>query len=98
MCTALGVFLFAAGLTLFLLPFTLADTAPEGWKTGYIIAIIVVSFLLLVVFGLYEIFLARALFLNVNLLENRTVIGVCLLDLTYQISYYCWASYFISFL
>jgi hypothetical protein len=95
---ALGVFLFAAGLTLFLLPFTLADTAPEGWRSGYIIAMIIVGSLLLVVFGLYETFLARAPFLNINLLANRTVIGVCLLDLTYQISYYCWASYFTSFL
>jgi hypothetical protein len=92
------VVLFASGLTVFLLPFTLADTAPNGWKTGYIIAMIVVGFVTLVVFGLYETFLARVPFLNVNLLANRTVIGACLLDVTYQISYYCWASYFTSFL
>ena len=59
---------------------------------------IVVGFATLVLFGLYETFLARAPFLNVNLLANRTVIGACLLDITYQISYYCWASYFTSFL
>lgn len=90
--------LFASGLTVFLLPFTLANTAPNGWSTGYIIAMIVVGFVVLVLFGLYESFLAKAPFLNVNLLANRTVIGVCLLDVTYQISYYCWASYFTSFL
>ncbi|KAG9246932.1 major facilitator superfamily domain-containing protein [Calycina marina] len=94
----LGVFLFAAGLTIFLLPFTLADSAPNGWNSGYIIAMIVVGFFTLVVFGLYETFLARVPFLSINLLANRTVIGVCLLDLCYQISYYCWASYFTSFL
>ncbi|KAF7871962.1 uncharacterized protein EAF02_009067 [Botrytis sinoallii] len=95
---AFGVVLFAGGFTVFLLPFTLADTAPNGWQTGYIIAMIVVGFVVLVIFALYETYLARTPFLDVNLLANRTVIGACLLDLTYQISYYCWNSYFTSFL
>ncbi|KAG0645828.1 Major facilitator iron-regulated transporter B [Hyphodiscus hymeniophilus] len=95
---AAGVVLFSCGFTVFLLPFTLADTAPQGWNTGYIIAMIVVGFVVLVIFALYEVFLARAPFLNVALLANRTVIGACLLELTYQISYYCWNSYFTSFL
>ncbi|TGO14497.1 hypothetical protein BTUL_0052g00350 [Botrytis tulipae] len=95
---AFGVVLFAGGFTVFLLPFTLADTAPNGWQTDYIIAMIVVGFVVLVIFALYETYLARTPFLDVNLLANRTVIGACLLDLTYQISYYCWNSYFTSFL
>lgn len=95
---ALGVFLFASGLTIFLLPFTLADTAPNGWSSGYIIAMIVVGFTLLILFGLHESYLAAAPFLNINLLSNRTVIGACCLCTTYQISYYCWNSYFSSFL
>jgi hypothetical protein len=92
------VILFSSGFTVFLLPFTLADSAPNGWGTGYIIAMIVVGFVVLVLFGLYEYFLAKEPFLAVNLLANRTVIGACLLELTYQISYYCWNSYFTSFL
>lgn len=59
---------------------------------------IVVGFFTLLLFALHETFLARSPFLNINLLTNRTVIGACLLDATYQISYYCWASYFTSFL
>ena len=59
---------------------------------------IVVGFVTLASFGLYESFLAPVPFLNVHLLANRTVIGACLLDVTYQISYYCWNSYFTSFL
>ncbi|KIH90965.1 hypothetical protein SPBR_00395 [Sporothrix brasiliensis 5110] len=94
----LGVFLFAAGLTVFLLPFTLAESAPNGWKSGYIIAMIVVGAFILVLFGLHEWLLAPSPFLNIGLLVNRTVIGACLIDITYQISYYCWASYFTSFL
>ncbi|EXJ86882.1 hypothetical protein A1O3_03836 [Capronia epimyces CBS 606.96] len=95
---ALGVFLFASGLTVFLLPFSLADSAPDGWGSGYIIAMIVVGVVVLVLFGLHEAYLARVPFIAASLLTNRTVIGACLLDLTYQISYYCWASYFTSFL
>ncbi|CAK7226143.1 hypothetical protein SBRCBS47491_006130 [Sporothrix bragantina] len=94
----IGVFMFAAGLTIFLLPFTLAASAPHGWKTGYIIAMIVVGFVLLACFGLYEGFVAKKPFLDGRYLTDRTVMGACLLDFIYQISYYCYALYFTSFL
>lgn len=93
-----GVFLFAGGLTVFLLPFTLATSAPKGWKTDYIIAMIVTGFIALVLFVLYETYVAKSPFLNYKFLTDRTVIGACMVDFTYQISYYCWASYFTSFL
>ncbi|KAH7127882.1 MFS transporter [Dactylonectria estremocensis] len=93
-----GCFLFAAGLTTFLLPFTLAYYAPNGWKSGYIIAMIIVGFIVLVGFGLFETYIAPKPFLKHDFLTDRTVIGACLLDATYQVSYYCWANYFSSFL
>lgn len=93
-----GVFLFAAGLTVFLLPFTLAASAPNGWQSEYIIAMIIAGFAILVPFGLYEKHLAREPFLRHEFLTNRTIIGCCLIDMTYQISYHCWNSYFTSFL
>ncbi|KAF2006050.1 MFS general substrate transporter [Amniculicola lignicola CBS 123094] len=93
-----GAFLLAAGLVIFLLPFTLADSAPNGWSTGYIIAMLVLGFVLLIAFGLHERFTAKKPFLPYNLLTSRTVMGGCLLSFTYQISYYAWASYFTSFL
>ncbi|KAL5593576.1 hypothetical protein FOBRF1_012678 [Fusarium oxysporum] len=94
----LGVFLFAAGLVIFLLPFTIASTAPHGWSTGYIIAMIIVGFILLVGFALNEVYFAPVPFLKFHFLTDRTLVGACLLDLTYQISYYCWNNYFTSFL
>jgi hypothetical protein len=96
--TIAGVMLFSAGLTTFSLPFNIAASAPHGWASGYIIAMLVVGVVLLVVFGLYEKILAPAPMLNFSFLSDRTVIGACLLDATYQISYYCWANYFTSFL
>ncbi|KAF7551729.1 hypothetical protein G7046_g7632 [Stylonectria norvegica] len=95
---ALGVILFASGLVTFLLPFSLADAAPHGWKSDYIIAMIVTGFVVLVLFGLNELYLAPVPFLKFGFLVDRTIVGVCLLDLVYQIAYYCWNSYFTSFL
>ncbi|KAI7853430.1 major facilitator superfamily-domain-containing protein [Circinella umbellata] len=93
-----GVFVFSAGLTVFLLPFTIADSAPDGWGTPYIIAMIVVGFVMLFVFIFYEVYIAPVPLFNWKLLRDRTVIGACLLNATYQISYYCWFNYFTSFL
>ncbi|KAL4875691.1 major facilitator superfamily domain-containing protein [Aspergillus karnatakaensis] len=95
---AFGVFVFSAGLTLFFLPFNIADNAPNGWSTDYIIAMIVVGLVMLGIFILHELYLAPVPMLKFSLLSDRTVIGACLLDATYQISYYCWANYYTSFL
>ena len=59
---------------------------------------IVVGLILIILFGLYETFLAPVPFLNYKFLSDRTILGACLLDMTYQISYYCYASYLTSFL
>jgi MFS family permease len=93
-----GVILFSGGLTVFLLPFTLAESAPDGWASDYIIAMLVVGFVVLIFFGCYERWLAPKPMINFTYLVNRTVVGACLLDATYQVSYYCWANYFTSFL
>ncbi|KAJ5794607.1 Major facilitator superfamily domain general substrate transporter [Penicillium paradoxum] len=93
-----GVFLFAGGMVVFLLPFTLANMAPNGWNSGYIIAMIVVGLVLLISFGLYEIYLAPVPFLNYKFLADRTVLGACLLNMTYQMSYYSYGVYLPSFL
>lgn len=90
--------LLAGGLTIFLLPFTLATSAPNGWRSDYIIGMIVVGFFLLVSFGLYEVYLSPVPFLKHEFLTDRTVLGACLFDATYMISYYCWNSFFTSFL
>lgn len=59
---------------------------------------IVVGFVMLVIFVSFEAFVAPVPLFNYKLLSDRTIIGVCLLNATYQISYYCWANYFTSFL
>ncbi|KAK0113637.1 hypothetical protein ONS95_013883 [Cadophora gregata] len=93
-----GVVLLAGGVVVFLLPFTLAYSAPQGWKTPYIIAMVITGFVTLVLFGFYQAYLAPSPFINNKFLTNRTVVAACLIDLTYQMSYNCWATYFTSFL
>ncbi|ETN46741.1 uncharacterized protein HMPREF1541_00930 [Cyphellophora europaea CBS 101466] len=95
---AIGVVLLAAGMVTFLLPFTLADSAPSGWRSSYIIAMLPVGFALLLLFGVHERYLAERPFIPFNMLTNRSVAGGCLLAGTYQVAYYCWNSYFTSFL
>ena len=97
-CTVIGTFLLAAGLVLILLPFTIAGSASSGWEEGYIIAMLVLGFLCLVAFALVERFVAPVPFIPWNILISRTVIGACLLDITYQIAYYTWFDYYTSYL
>lgn len=94
----LGVFLLAAGLVLFLLPFTIAGSAAEGWKSAHIIIMLVLGLACLAAFVLTECYVARVPFLPWEILGSRTVLGACLLDATYQIAYYCWNDYFTSYL
>ncbi|KKK26641.1 hypothetical protein ARAM_005844 [Aspergillus rambellii] len=59
---------------------------------------LVVGFVLLFVFIFWEVFMAPKPMFQFSFLYNRTVIGACLLDATYQLCYYCWNNYFSSFL
>ncbi|CAG8890904.1 unnamed protein product [Penicillium egyptiacum] len=93
-----GVLVFSIGLTIFLLPFSISTYAPDGWASGYIIAMIVLGFVMLGVFLVWEFRFAPTPMFDFSLLTDRTVIGACLLDATYQLSYYCWNNYYTSFL
>lgn len=94
----LGAFFLAAGLVLFLLPFTIAGSAADGWKSGYIIAMLVLGLSSLAAFFVTERYFAPVPFLPWAILTSRTVLGACLLDATYQVAYYCWNDYFTSYL
>lgn len=59
---------------------------------------LVVGIVCLIVFALSEHFLAPVPFLPWELLTSRTVLGACLLDVSYQVSQYCWQNYYTSYL
>ncbi|KAJ5489730.1 Siderophore iron transporter mirB [Penicillium diatomitis] len=94
----IGVMLMIGGLILFLTSFNIAGNTVGVWQSPKVIAMMVVGFGVLLAFAAYERWGAPKPFIPFELLCDRTVIGACLLDITYQVSYYCWASYFTSFL
>ncbi|KAG6047824.1 hypothetical protein E4U39_008004 [Claviceps sp. Clav50 group G5] len=93
-----GVFLLLAGFVLFLLPFTIAASSEDTWRSAHIIAMLVLGFILIVCFALWERMGAKTPFVPWHLLRARNVLGACCLSACYQISYYCWNSYFTSYL
>lgn len=57
----LGAFLVTAGLVLLVFALSDGSIAPNGWKTGYIIALLIIGVLLLAGYVAWEAFLERAL-------------------------------------
>jgi MFS family permease len=50
----LGAFLAISGIALFTAALTLAGNAPDGWRTGYVIAFLIVGILLLLTFVYWQ--------------------------------------------
>ncbi|KAI5296074.1 hypothetical protein KEM52_005809 [Ascosphaera acerosa] len=94
----IGAILITAGFVLLLLPFSLAGSAAEQWRTGHIIAMIVVGACLLIIFGLYEYFLAPVQYLPWRFLRSWTVVSACVAYFAMFISTFCWDGYFYSYL
>ena len=95
---AFGLLLLSAGFVLFLLPFNLYTFQPDGWRAPLIICLLVFGLVLLIAFALWERFFAPVTFIPYSLLLDRTVLGACILAAVLFISYFCWSSYFGSFL
>ncbi|KAJ4300848.1 hypothetical protein N0V90_002936 [Kalmusia sp. IMI 367209] len=93
-----GILLLMFAFCLFMLPFTLVNYAPNGWKTGYIIAMIVLGILLFPTFVVYERYLAPVQFLPWKYLKEPTIIGSCVLYGVMFLSVFCWNAYFGSYL
>ncbi|KAL9601176.1 MAG: hypothetical protein Q9219_002676 [cf. Caloplaca sp. 3 TL-2023] len=95
---AVGLILLSAGVALFLLPFNLYTLQAKGWGSALTICMLVFGIVLIILFAVWERFLAPITFVPYSLLLDRTVLGACLLSATLFISYFCWNSYFSSFL
>ncbi|KAI1182602.1 siderophore iron transporter mirB [Nemania serpens] len=93
-----GMLLTIFGFGLLLLPFSLAGSAPNGWSTGYIIAMIVLGVVLLAAFALWERYVAPVQYFPFKFLKNRTILGACGLYGFMFISIYCWDAYYQSYL
>lgn len=93
-----GLLLSSAGFSLILLPFSLATSAPNVWKTGYIIAMFIVGGFCLGLFAVWEKMFAPVQFLPWNHLTDRTILGGSLVYGFMFTSIYCWDTYYGSYL
>ncbi|KAF2154527.1 hypothetical protein K461DRAFT_310975 [Myriangium duriaei CBS 260.36] len=95
---AVGLILLSAGVAMFLLPFNLYTLQADGWASPLIICLVVFGIVLLISFVLWEKFFAPLTFIPYALLTDRTVLGACFLSTALFFNYFCWSSYFSSYL
>jgi len=69
-----GLALLCAGFGMFFLPMSLASTTPSNWKTGWIIALMVVGGVLLISLPFYEKFLANHPILPTHYFKNKVIV------------------------
>ncbi|CAE6996398.1 hypothetical protein P3342_000373 [Pyrenophora teres f. teres] len=93
-----GIILIMCAWCLFVLPFSLVSYAPNGWKTPYILACIVLGLVLFPVFYFWEAKFAPVQFLPWKYLRNGTIVGSCILYGLMFLSVFCWNGYFNSYL
>ncbi|EME80601.1 uncharacterized protein MYCFIDRAFT_54088 [Pseudocercospora fijiensis CIRAD86] len=97
-----GLFLIVSGLAIFLLPFSLYSyqgaTLAEQWSSALVISMIIIGFILIVAFVIWEAKFAPVTFVPYHLLKDRTVLGAFFLAAILFIEFYIWNSYFTSFL
>ncbi|KIW21093.1 hypothetical protein PV08_01672 [Exophiala spinifera] len=78
----LGLMCFAGGFLLLLIPLTIADKAPDGYKSGYIIAMFVLGGVLLLIWPLIELRMPRPLvrlrtfFTNLDIIVPAAILFV----------------------
>ncbi|SPO07364.1 related to major facilitator MirA [Cephalotrichum gorgonifer] len=70
-----GLIILGTSFSLILLPFTLAKEADGGWANGSIIAMLVVGFVLLGAFVLFEVYLSPKPLMTRRILNNRTFLA-----------------------
>lgn len=74
-----GIVLVSAGFALILIPLTIASKSPDGWKSASIIVMIVIGFVCLIIFPLWESnkTLAPRPLIPMHLLKNRSFTAGC---------------------
>lgn len=83
----IGLLLITGGFSLILLPFSLAAYQSKGWASGMIIAMLVIGFVCLCLFPIYEKWFSKKCFLPFELMSNRTILGACVLAALLDISF-----------
>jgi len=91
-----GITILAAGMALFLLPFSIWSYQAEQWRSTMIICMIIFGGLLIIAFGLYEKYVAPVTFIPFELLTDRTVLFGAIYFFFIFFGAAIWSSYFFS--
>lgn len=94
----LGIIMLAAGMALFLLPFSIYSYQAEKWKSPMIICMIVFGALLILAFTIWEKYFAPVTFIPFELLFDRTVFFGGMMFVFVFFNSIVWGSYFFSML
>ncbi|KAF1842987.1 MFS general substrate transporter [Cucurbitaria berberidis CBS 394.84] len=94
----IGILILVVGMALFLLPFSLWSYQAKKWESPMIIAMIVVGFVLLLVFPIWERFFAPVTFIPYQLLLDRTVFFAGIMFIFVYFNSAVWGAYFNSML
>lgn len=94
---ALGLLLLGFGFSLVLLPFSLTEYAKGGWNNPSMIAMIVIGFVLLVVFAVYEIWFCPFPSMPKRIVFNRTFSMAVVIDFFYMFAGNYYSIYFSSY-
>ncbi|EGX88287.1 siderophore iron transporter mirB [Cordyceps militaris CM01] len=95
---AIGLILLSAGVALFLLPFNLYTLQARGWTSPLVLSMLIIGFVLIISFVVWERFFAPVTFIPYSLLLDPTVFGACILSATLFLSYSTWSAFFQSYL
>ncbi|KAL2436197.1 Low affinity heme transporter str3 [Exophiala dermatitidis] len=82
-----GLFCFSGGFLLLLLPLTIADRAPHGYSSGYIIAMFVLGGCLLIAWPFVETYAPRPLVRIRSFFTNPDIIAPAAINFVDQFSY-----------
>ncbi|GKU05338.1 siderophore iron [Fusarium langsethiae] len=93
-----GLILLGFAFSLILLPITLAKSAKGGWNNPSMIAMIVMGFVILILFGLYEYFLAPKPMMTKRILQNRAFIAGVIIHIFNQMASSVRNTYFSSYI
>ncbi|KAL4727858.1 hypothetical protein ACLX1H_004548 [Fusarium chlamydosporum] len=93
-----GLILLGFAFSLILLPITLAKSAKGGWNNPSMIAMIVVGFVILIIFALYEMFLAPKPMMTKRILKNRAFIAGVIIHIFNQMASSVRNTYFSSYI
>ncbi|WWC72828.1 uncharacterized protein I206_106792 [Kwoniella pini CBS 10737] len=94
----IGLVLFIAGIGLFLVTLTLANSRYNRWSDAHTIAQLIVGFAITCGFVVWERWFAPIPLLPFALIKRRTVVGCCLLALWHPLAGRCVSTYLYTYL